>query len=994
MNADFGDLVMAESRGLVAAATAIVGDRHRAEEIVQTAFERCFRRWHRVSQLDRPGAWARRVVINEAISVARRSATEQRATQRLGTMTTPSDGVADPLAALADADIWAAVRALPGDQAAAIALRYGADLGIDDIAETLEVSGSAVKSLLHRGALRCGSRPPSLPTPNESRAMNDHQNETTTNGDDDPVLSGAGARLREQSASVSAGAVEVAVLRRRTRRIGALAGVSFLVVAVLGGLLAFRSGDSGSDGDVAGARPGVPSPASVEQLLAKLPARPIDPTKVQLVSSVSTFPSCDGLIGDLRRVGAEHVGSRGFGAGYNLFQQVGGDVVRTKGAADASAAPNATATGLGAPAASIPAGSEQGDTLGTNVQVEGVDELDLVKAEGRLIYDLDGRGNLRITDATTLGVLSTLDITPGGSDQPNGSFGPDGRVQVSQLLVSGGRVAVFGTETETSKPIEGDPSATQSSTSFLTVTFVDATDAAAPKLTDRVRVEGSLVSARLVGGDIRLVTTSDLADLGFVMPTTPNSVAKALEQNRRSVASSTAADWIPDWQRTGEDPQALVPCDRVHVPDTFSGVAMTSMVTFPLGAGRFEPAATSILAPASTLYAGTDTVAISSEVWVDPIDRDRLQFENWQTAIHQFTFADADAPTYAGSGIVDGSTIGQFAFGEIGDSLGVVTTKGTPWQQQPDAKVDLTVLTPDGSGGLREASKIADLSASGGAVTAVRFTPGRVLISTGDFGQAVDVIDVTQPAEPRRAGSLNVSGTVGYFHPLPGQQALLVGSRSDQVGEGRNAQQRNWVQAQLLDVSDADAPKIISTWEEPWVSDEVAYDHHAFTYWPDRQLAMWGLRDQTRSTTPAPNRAIVLSTDGGVRPVADPEASKAPETPAPCPTVDVTNTQAEQIVGADGVILRCDDAGQRTVEWPRYQCFYVDDNTITRYAPDQTGKGSFFSCSPAPPPAVARVLVVAGRPILFTDQTLEALDPTTFVSTAVAYHPSSGPYGY
>ncbi len=32
-----------------------------------------------------------------------------------------------------------------------MALRYGADLGIDDIAQTLGVSVPAVKSLLHRG---------------------------------------------------------------------------------------------------------------------------------------------------------------------------------------------------------------------------------------------------------------------------------------------------------------------------------------------------------------------------------------------------------------------------------------------------------------------------------------------------------------------------------------------------------------------------------------------------------------------------------------------------------------------------------------------------------------------------------------------------------------------------------------------------------------------------------------------------------------------------
>ena len=147
---DFAELVEAESRGLVAAATAIVGDPHRAEEIVQEAFERCYRRWGRVSRMDRPGAWTRRVAINEAISVARRSTSEQRALRRVDALE-GAHGRSDPLAALDDEGVWAAVRALPRDQAAAIALRYGADLGVEEVAETLRVSVPAVRSLLHRG---------------------------------------------------------------------------------------------------------------------------------------------------------------------------------------------------------------------------------------------------------------------------------------------------------------------------------------------------------------------------------------------------------------------------------------------------------------------------------------------------------------------------------------------------------------------------------------------------------------------------------------------------------------------------------------------------------------------------------------------------------------------------------------------------------------------------------------------------------------------------
>ena len=808
--------------------------------------------------------------------------------------------------------------------------------------------------------------------------MNDHSDLPASGEEDDPVLVAAGAGLRDRSNVISPSTVEAAVLRRRTRRLRVFSGVSMALVALLGGLLLVQRGSKPDRGPHAAGS----SSGRVERLIASLGPQPVNPTRVKLVSTVSTFSSCDALIGDLRRVGAEHVGSQGFGAYSGGFQPVGGALKSYANAtADAAAAP-----------ASAAAGTADATTLGTNVQVAGVDELDFVKAEGKLIYDLDGKGNLRITDATGLRVLSTLAVIPNGSRSSNGPVGP---AQVDQLLVSHGRVAIFGTEVEVSKPVPGDPSATQATTSYMTVTFVDATDPTKPRITDRVRVEGSLVSARLVAGEIRLVTTSNMADLGFVTPTTPNSVPKALEQNRRSVASSSAADWIPDWQRTGGAPTPLVPCERVHVPDTFSGVAMTSMVTFPLGTGRFDPSGTSILAPATTLYAGLDKVAISSQVWVDPIDQRRLKFKNWQTAVHEFTFTAGAAPTYQGSGIVDGSTIGQFAYGEIGSSLAVVTTKGTPWQQDPKAGVDLTILTPDGHGGLARTSKVPDLSNGKGGVTAVRFIDGRVLVSAGFAGREVEVIDVTKPAAPRRAGRLALPGTVGYFHPLPGRQALVVGSRVDTVGEGSSKQTRSWVQVQLLDVSNADAPRILSSWEQPWAADNVGSDSHAFTYWPDRHLAMWGLQNtQWNQADPAPNHAVVLGTNGQASEVALPVANKPNEVPSPCPTVEVTDSVARNMIGPNGVVLRCGDKGTKEIDWPRYRCSRIDDGTVAQFAPAEAGTASFFLCQPAPQPTVARVLVVSGTPMLLTDQTLEALDPTTFQSVAIAYHPSLVTYGY
>jgi len=795
---------------------------------------------------------------------------------------------------------------------------------------------------------------------------------------DDPVLAGAGARLRDRTRPLSAPAIEASVLRRRNRRLSIVAGSAVVLAAVLAGAAVAGWSDDSSDTALPPGPGATPEErGDAELLLARLPDRPVDPTEVQLVSSVSTFADCDALIGNLRRVGAEHVGSQGFGS--SGFGVIGGDL-----ADDDSTGFRRSRAVSPQPAASG-AGGAGGTTLGTNVQVAGVDELDHVKALGDRIYDLDGEGNLRITDAGSLDVRSRVDVTPA----PIGG-GDDDMTTAQQLLVAQDRVVVFGTETEVSAPVAGDPSATQAVTSFLTATFVDATDVTAPVVTDHVRVEGRLVSARLVGGEIRLVTTSEMADLGFVLPTTPSSVAKALEQNRRSVALSEAADWIPDWQRAGADPTPLVPCDRVHVPDTFSGVAMTSMVTFPIGTGTFEPAATSILAPGDTLYAGLDTVAISSGVWVDPIDRDRLRFDDWQTAVHEFSFAGGEPPGYEGSGLVDGSTVGQFAFGEIGGSLGVVTTTGTPWAQDMSKNaVDLVVLTPDGEGALTRTAEVGDLAGGAGGVSAVRFVDGRVLVSTGPFGQQVRVVDVSDPAAPRAAGEVTVPGPVGYFHPLPDDRSLLIGSRFDEVGSGDDRRTRPWVQAHLLDVADPDAPRIVSTWERPWSVDQVGADHHAFTYWAERGLAMWGLQETEATFDGAgpPNHAAVLGVGAEVAELALPVASKPSEVPPPCPEVPISGPGLRDLVGSNGRLLRCDERPGGRIEWPRYTCYRIDKQTVARVVPGAPD-GDHIVCAPAPQPTVSRVLVVDGRPILVTDQTLEALDPETFASTQIAHHPS------
>ena len=151
----FDELVLAERAGLVAAAAAIVGSRHIAEEVVQDAFVRLLRHGG-FNTLERPGAWLRTVVVNASIDVVRRQQRESKVIARSHTDVAAdvTSSRHDPGESLPDTRLWAAVQALPPEQAKAVALRYAADCSAEEVAEALSTTAAAVNSLLYRARER------------------------------------------------------------------------------------------------------------------------------------------------------------------------------------------------------------------------------------------------------------------------------------------------------------------------------------------------------------------------------------------------------------------------------------------------------------------------------------------------------------------------------------------------------------------------------------------------------------------------------------------------------------------------------------------------------------------------------------------------------------------------------------------------------------------------------------------------------------------------
>ncbi|MFP4634526.1 MAG: RNA polymerase sigma factor [Nitriliruptoraceae bacterium] len=143
---DFVSFCREEQPRLVAALGVYLGAREVAEELVQEALLRASQRWSRVRHLQRPGAWVRHVAFNLARSQVRRWRAEQRAAARHGEVP-PVHHDADGAEAAA---VRAAVAALPERQRRALVLRAVVGLDVAAVAEEMNVSSAAVRSLTKR----------------------------------------------------------------------------------------------------------------------------------------------------------------------------------------------------------------------------------------------------------------------------------------------------------------------------------------------------------------------------------------------------------------------------------------------------------------------------------------------------------------------------------------------------------------------------------------------------------------------------------------------------------------------------------------------------------------------------------------------------------------------------------------------------------------------------------------------------------------------------
>jgi RNA polymerase sigma-70 factor (sigma-E family) len=159
-DAEFAAYMAARQPSLLRTAYLLSGDRHTAEDLVQTALAKLYLSWDKVQRRDLVDGYVRRILVNEHNSLWRRPWKRRESP----TADLPDRGfLPEEQDSGRSAAMWDFVQTLPRRQRSVIVLRYYEDLSEAEIAGLLGISTGTVKSQASRALASMRARVDSRP---------------------------------------------------------------------------------------------------------------------------------------------------------------------------------------------------------------------------------------------------------------------------------------------------------------------------------------------------------------------------------------------------------------------------------------------------------------------------------------------------------------------------------------------------------------------------------------------------------------------------------------------------------------------------------------------------------------------------------------------------------------------------------------------------------------------------------------------------------------
>src|SRR4051794_519496 len=155
--ADFAAYLTARRASLLRTAYLLTGNRHDAEDLVQTAFAKLYLSWDKVRDRGSIDGYLKTILVNEHNSLWRRAWKRREHTAEHAMLDT---AVHDPYDDGSGAALWDVVQTLPRKARAVVVLRYYEELTEAETAAILGISVGTVKSQTSRALATLRARAP------------------------------------------------------------------------------------------------------------------------------------------------------------------------------------------------------------------------------------------------------------------------------------------------------------------------------------------------------------------------------------------------------------------------------------------------------------------------------------------------------------------------------------------------------------------------------------------------------------------------------------------------------------------------------------------------------------------------------------------------------------------------------------------------------------------------------------------------------------------
>ena len=419
------------------------------------------------------------------------------------------------------------------------------------------------------------------------------------------------------------------------------------------------------------------------------------------------------------------------------------------------------------------------DYSGTNIQVEGVEEADIVKTDGAYIYIAKGKSVLIVKayPAEEAQLVTEIDVG----------------LTVQDLYVAGDKLVVFSyVEPYTAVVFDAVMPEYENEKPKTRVEVYDILDRSSPEPERALTLDGLYFNSRLIGDHLYFIVTNPayIDDDIVVLPTIREGKAWSVVEAEDVWYPNVTRGWL-----------------SYHTITAFNVQDSDAEVT----------AETFLLDTGTSLYVSMENLYIVSYNWSEGSVITKIGIEG-------------GGITFRANGTVPGYVLNQFSMDEHDGYFRIATTSNG-WRR---GGVGNNVYVLDEA--LNTVGSLEGL-APREEIYSARFMGDRCYLVTFKKVDPLFAIDLSDPENPAVLGKLKIPGFSNYLHPYDEDTLIGVGKETEEAKEGDFSWHQG-IKISLFDVSDVENPRELAKIEvgDRGSDSPALYDHHAFLFSRARNL--------------------------------------------------------------------------------------------------------------------------------------------------------------